>query len=86
MPAELFQNVPNPFSGETEIAFFIPREVGTAELILYDMQGTQIRNIPISERGEGSVRLSGFGLQPGIYLYALVADGTWIDTKKMLLR
>ncbi|WP_435625642.1 tail fiber domain-containing protein [Flagellimonas sp.] len=86
MPAELFQNVPNPFSGETEIAFFIPREVGTAELILYNMQGTQIRNIPISERGEGSVRLSGFGLQPGIYLYALVADGTWIDTKKMLLR
>ncbi|MEO0903098.1 MAG: tail fiber domain-containing protein, partial [Bacteroidota bacterium] len=44
IPAELFQNIPNPFIGETEISFFLPQEVGTAEIILYNLQGTQIRS------------------------------------------
>ena len=84
--AELFQNVPNPFEAKTEISFYLPQQVQTAEIIVYDMRGVQLQVIPITGRGESSVNINGYSLKPGIYLYALVADGTWIDTKRMLLK
>ena len=84
--AELFQNVPNPFEAKTEISFYLPQQVQRAEIIVYDMRGAQLQVIPITGRGESSVNINGYSLKPGIYLYALVADGTWIDTKRMLLK
>ncbi len=82
---KLYQNTPNPFNAETEIRYALPHDVATATLYIYDMQGTQIRQYAIEGRGEGSVTVSASSLKAGMYIYALVADGKEIDTKRMIL-
>lgn len=81
----LFQNVPNPFSERTEIKYYLPETIQKAFLFIYDMNGKQIRQIPISQKGNASVVIAGSQLQAGIYLYSLVADNQVIDTKQMIL-
>ena len=83
--AVLYQNAPNPFSQDTEIKFYIPENVKVAQLCIYNMQGTQIKQILITQRGEGLRWISGSELSAGMYLYALIADGKEVDTKRMIL-
>lgn len=81
----LYQNNPNPFSKSTQIKYFLPSTVNTASLCIYDLQGKQLKQLNISERGDASKIISASEFSPGIYLYALIADGTEIDVKRMIL-
>lgn len=81
----LIQNRPNPFNQETAIEFYISSESSYAELNFYDMQGTQIKSYNIKERGNASIIIYGSELNPGMYLYTLIVDGTEVDTKRMIL-
>jgi hypothetical protein len=83
--AILFQNVPNPFSETTRINFELSREVNEAFLLIFDMQGTQLRKVSIHERGRTSVTIAGGEMDAGMYLYTLIADGKEVDTKRMIL-
>ena len=44
-----------------------------------------LMQISISQRGEGSHLISGHHFSAGMYLYALIVDGTVVDTKRMIL-
>jgi hypothetical protein len=81
----LYQNIPNPFSQSTQIRYSLPETVATAYLCIYDMLGKQLKQVAIAERGEGSQIISGSQFTPGIYLYALLADGREVDVKRMIL-
>jgi hypothetical protein len=83
--AKLYQNNPNPFSQNTEIKTNVPNEVRDAQLLFFDMQGTQIKGIQIKGRGEVSTVIQGSDFKAGMYLYSLIIDGKEIDTKKMIL-
>ena len=83
--ASLNQNNPNPFSQSTQIKYYLPSTVNTASLCIYDLQGRQLKQLSISERGSGSKTVSASEFSPGIYLYALIADGVEIDVKRMIL-
>ena len=83
--AKLYQNAPNPWNTETVIRYSLPQDVTTADIFIYDMQGTQLKRIPAQGRGENRVVLTAQDLTAGMYIYALVADGTLIDSKKMIL-
>lgn len=83
--AVLYQNNPNPFSVETQIKYLLPQSTENATLYVYNMNGLQLAEYPISSFGEGSVVVSAGSLQAGIYLYSLIADGQVIDTKRMIL-
>ena len=83
--ASLSQNTPNPFSEVTTIAFTLPESIKEAMLCIYDMNGTQLEQIAIAERGASSVQIDGYKFSAGMYLYSLIADGTVIDTKRMVL-
>jgi len=83
--AILYQNAPNPFSQNTQIKFYVPENVKTSQLCIYNLQGTQVKQIVITERGESSQWISGSELRAGMYLYALIADGKEIDVKRMIL-
>ena len=63
----------------------MPEDVKTAYLCIYNLQGTQIKQIRIMLRGEGSQLISGSELAAGMYLYALIVDGKEVDTKRMIL-
>jgi hypothetical protein len=81
----LYQNSPNPFNESTVIRFVLPGTVVSATLYIYNMQGNQVKGYDIAERGFSSLEILGSELQPGMYLYTLLADGKEIDTKKMIL-
>lgn len=83
--AVLYQNTPNPFTQTTGIRYYLPQNVGTASLCIYDMQGKQLKQIPLIQRGEGTELISASQLAPGMYLYALIADGQEVDLKRMIL-
>ena len=82
---ELFQNTPNPFTEVTTIACTIAEDVRTAMLYIYDLNGKQIAEYPVDERGNTSVTIEGNSLNAGMYLYSLITDGKVIDTKRMIL-
>ena len=83
--ASIAQNTPNPFSEETRISYTIPQSVSEAMICIYDMNGTQIERIDITERGSSSVVIEAGKLNAGMYLYSLIADGNIVDTKRMVL-
>ena len=81
----LYQNTPNPFTESTLIQCDVAEAVVDADLYIYDMNGKQIDTYPITERGATSITIEGHSLEAGMYLYALIADGQVIDTKRMIL-
>ena len=83
--AKLYQNAPNPWSSETVIRYSLPQSVAYAMIYIYDMQGAQLKSVPANGRGESQVTLTARDLNAGMYIYALVADGTLIDSKQMIL-
>lgn len=83
--ALLEQNKPNPFSEETITNYILPGNISIANLIIYDMNGKELKEIEISDRRNGSLTIKGSEFSAGMYLYALIADGNLIDTKRMIL-
>ena len=83
--AKLSQNIPNPFTERTRIEYYLPNTTGKAMLYIYDMQGSQVKNYQLRSPGEGSIIIQGGSLQPGMYMYTLIANGREVDTKKMIL-
>ena len=82
---KLYQNAPNPFSVNTEIKYFLTTGIANAKLYIYDMQGKQIKSLPIIQRGEGLIQIQGSELSAGMYIYTLIADNKVVDTKRMIL-
>jgi hypothetical protein len=82
---KLYQNAPNPFSQTTQIKYYLPESVKIASLNIYNLQGKQLKQIVLNQRGESSQLISGSEFEPGIYLYALIADGQEVDVKRMIL-
>lgn len=84
--ARLDQNVPNPFSGETIIGYYLPETSGQAVLRLSSSDGKLVKEIPILERGEGRLVLRANSLSRGGYWYSLMIDGSVVDSRMMLLQ
>ena len=82
---KLYQNSPNPFSERTQINVELPGNISQADIYIFDMQGKQIQKITISERGKTAVNVEASSLQPGMYIYSLIADGVEVDSKRMIL-
>jgi hypothetical protein len=83
--AELYQNAPNPFGSITTIGYKLPASYNTAQLLIFDMNGKQMRDVPLQGSGAAEIAFQANELAPGMYLYSLVVDGTEIDTKRMIL-
>jgi len=83
--AALYQNTPNPFNENTEIAFYLPQSVTNAMLCVYDMNGKQLSQNIITQRGSSVFVVNGNQYGAGMYLYSLIADNQLIDTKRMIL-
>lgn len=83
--AILYQNNPNPFTTDTRIGYSLPASTSSASLYIYNMNGAQIADYPITTFGEGSVIITARDLDAGMYLYSLIADGQVVDTKRMIL-
>lgn len=66
--AILYQNNPNPFNIDTEIKYYLPETVNTAFIGIYNLNGSQIKQIIVNGRGYNSEILNRAELRPVIYL------------------
>ncbi|MBA3663441.1 MAG: choice-of-anchor L domain-containing protein [Bacteroidetes bacterium] len=83
--SQLINNTPNPFLGQTTINASILNAVKDARLIISDLQGKQVKEIFVLERGNASVGFDAANLSSGIYLATLVCDGQACGAIKMIL-
>jgi hypothetical protein len=79
------QNNPNPFSVNTEIKMVLPETAGSANIIVYNLEGKQLKQLQVKGRGNVSTTIFGNELNAGMYIYALIVDGKVVDTKRMIL-
>lgn len=82
---KLFDNVPNPFFGETTISFYIP-QAAEVKLMIYNSKLETIVDTTLvyDSRGKKNFSFSGYGHTPGVYFYRIVM-GTLVEVKKMVL-
>ncbi|MDR2475267.1 MAG: tail fiber domain-containing protein [Bacteroidales bacterium] len=85
LSCKLYQNAPNPFSQRTQIKVYVAADIQKAHLTIYDLQGKQLKQLAVTQKGESAIEISGSEFSAGIYLYALIADGKEIDMKRMIL-
>lgn len=83
--ASLSQNAPNPFNEKTEIKYFIPKNSKQASIYIYNMNGVQIKEVKLIDKGKSSITISGSEFEAGMYLYVLIVDSKELDTKRMIL-
>lgn len=81
----LQQNVPNPFNQQTVINYTVAANAGIASIIIYDLNGRQIRSEQVNQRGNGQLLINANELAPGMYIYALIVDGKAADSKRMIV-
>lgn len=81
----LDQNTPNPFNQSTTIGYYLPATSTDAAIYVYDMNGVQLKSYTLTEKGKGNLVIQASEFAAGMYLYALIADGKVIDTKRMIL-
>jgi hypothetical protein len=81
----LYQNAPNPFNEITNIQCYIPVSVKKAELCIFDMKGTLLKCIVISEREATNIQIQAGQLTAGVYTYVLIGDGKTSDAKTMII-
>ncbi len=82
----LGQNYPNPFNPTTTIPFFIAHRSSVA-LKVYDLLGREVTTLAAGpyEAGSHSIVWNARGVASGVYLCRLVIDGSYADSKKLVL-
>ncbi|MEZ5018454.1 MAG: tail fiber domain-containing protein [Flavipsychrobacter sp.] len=83
--AELFQNVPNPFKGYTSISYRLPGNTTEAKIMIFDMNGSKIKQVQLEGQGQGKVDINATELSAGMYLYSLMINGAEVITKRMVV-
>ncbi len=83
---ELIKNFPNPFDGITTVEAYVLPEIKQANIIICDINGRQIKNIYLLERGYTSAYFDAQYFSKGIYTATLFADGQPINSLKMVLQ
>ena len=83
--AILYQNTPNPFNEiGTKISYFLPENSTGASIVFYDMYGSKLNEVELTQTGMGTINVNPDRLSSGVYSYSLVINGQVIDTKKMV--
>mgnify|MGYP005811034499 CR=1 FL=1 len=83
--ALLYQNYPNPFSTDTEIRMVLPESTRSASIIVYDLEGREMKRIAVDRPGTKALKVSGNDLAAGVYMYSLLADGKIVDTRRLII-
>ena len=83
---ELLQNIPNPFTGSTQIWYKLENE-GLVQLTIYSNTRQLIKLIDEGNKTEGlhHIDFEASGLTIGTYYYSISINGQTTDSKKMTI-
>jgi Chaperone of endosialidase/Secretion system C-terminal sorting domain len=80
----LLQNSPNPSNGYTEI-FYELAENTRAAITIADQQGRTRKTITNLQAGTGKVMVNTSDMEPGVYTYSMLINGTNTGSKQMVI-
>jgi hypothetical protein len=83
--ASLQQNIPNPFNHTTTIGYSLFNQFSSAQIIITDKNGRQLKQINLSRTGKGTITIDASAFASGAYNYALYVDGRFVASKQMVL-
>ncbi|MCB9019516.1 MAG: tail fiber domain-containing protein [Chitinophagales bacterium] len=83
--ATLAQNVPNPFTGTTSIAYYVPETAQQAHIKIANATGVALFMAEV-RLGNGVLEADATQLATGTYSYTLLVDGKVVDTKLMVIQ
>ena len=81
----LEQNYPNPFDGQSVIAYKLPETEENASIMVFDMTGNLKKEYRLTEK-EGKIIINASDFKNGIYLYSLISSNKEIITKRMIIK
>lgn len=79
------QNVPNPFTDQTQIRFQLPTNINKASIVIFDLNGKFIKEYDLNQNS-GLLNIKSSDLGKGMFLYTLAYNGSEIITKKMIIK
>lgn len=82
---KLSQNTPNPSSNSTTIDYELPKQMNTADLVVFDLKGQEMDRQAIGS-GAGSALVNTTNWPAGVYVYAVVVEGKTLARKKMTVK
>lgn len=82
---KVYQNRPNPFNEITTIQCYVPQSMQNVQLCVYDMTGTLLKCLAVTERGNIDMQIQAGQLATGIYIYLLIGDGKTSEAKQMII-
>ena len=56
-----------------------------AVIIIYNLQGQELVSYNLTKKGEQECVINGSELMAGMYVYALIVDNQFVDSKRMIL-
>ena len=80
------QNYPNPFNPSTMINYQLPK-TSNVEISIYNLLGQKVATLVNKKQNAGTyqVEWDASGFASGVYLYRIMTDTGYIETKKLLL-
>jgi hypothetical protein len=84
--AVLYQNRPNPFTGQTTIGYYLPEGLSGAWLRIMNTSAVTVKTAHLTATGEGEVAIDANSLTPGVYFYSLFINNEVIDTNRMVVK
>ena len=82
--AKLINIIPNPFNDQTIIKYYVPKTARSAEIIIYDIVGTQVKFLTLN-KDKSDVVINAAYLDNGIYFIKMIVDDEIIANKKIVV-
>lgn len=83
---QLFQNYPNPFNPVTMINYQLP-EISDVDISVFNLLGQKVATLVSKRQPAGIYQVvwDATGFASGVYLYRIMTDKGFIETKKLIL-
>jgi predicted alpha-1,2-mannosidase len=78
-----YSGYPVPFADYAHIRTYIPENIKTVRLNLYNSKGIGIKTILITQRGNSVIKINGSNLKPGFYFFSFDYDGEYMGSGKL---
>jgi hypothetical protein len=75
--------MPNPFGESTIIKYYLPSNITSAVMNFMDETGRIIKEVQLTQTGDGQITINAQDLASGIYTYSLYVNGQNVQTRKM---
>ena len=76
---------PNPAGSNATFRYFVPSDINSAQLHIYNLQGTEVKSYKLSARGQSDFTIQSAELSKGVYLALITGDGQISNAMRMVI-